>query len=47
MTVTLPEEAEAFVEELAIEKFHGIGKVTAAKMRSLGFLTSADLEIIK
>ena len=36
MTVILPEEAEAFVESLPIEKFHGIGKVTAAKMRRLG-----------
>lgn len=44
MTVILPEEAEAFVEELPIEKFHGIGKVTAAKMRSLGILTGADLK---
>ena len=44
MTVILPEEAEAFVESLAIEKFHGIGKVTAAKMHSLGILTGADLK---
>jgi DNA polymerase IV len=44
MSVILPEDAEAFVEELLIEKFHGIGKVTAAKMRSLGILTGADLK---
>ncbi len=44
MTVILPEEAEAFVESLAIEKFHGIGKVTAAKMRRLGIQTGADLK---
>ena len=44
MTVILPEEAESFVESLPIEKFHGIGKVTAAKMRSLGILTGADLK---
>ena len=44
MTVILPEDAEAFVEELPIEKFHGIGKVTAAKMKSLGILTGADLK---
>jgi DNA polymerase IV len=42
--VILPEDAETFVEELPIEKFHGIGKVTAAKMRSLGILTGADLK---
>ena len=44
MSVILPEDAEAFVEELPIEKFHGIGKVTAAKMRSLEILTGADLK---
>ncbi|MHC5726003.1 MAG: Y-family DNA polymerase [Nostoc sp.] len=32
LTVILPEQAIAFVEQLAIEKFHGIGEVTAAKM---------------
>ncbi|MBH8564961.1 DNA polymerase IV [Nostoc sp. CENA67] len=44
LTVILPEQAEAFVEQLAIEKFHGIGEVTAAKMRSLGIHTGADLK---
>ncbi|HEY9768562.1 MAG TPA: DNA polymerase IV [Coleofasciculaceae cyanobacterium] len=44
MTVILPEDAETFVEELPIEKFHGIGKVTAAKMKSLGIRTGADLK---
>jgi DNA polymerase IV len=32
------------VEGLPIEKFHGIGKVTAAKMQSLGIHTGADLK---
>ncbi|BAZ36582.1 DinB protein (plasmid) [Calothrix sp. NIES-4101] len=44
MKVILPEDAEAFVESLPIEKFHGIGKVTAAKMQSLGISTGADLK---
>ena len=44
MTVILPEDAEAFVESLPIEDFHGIGKVTAAKMHSLGIQTGADLK---
>ncbi|MBD2683343.1 MULTISPECIES: DNA polymerase IV [Nostoc] len=44
LTVILPQEAEAFVEGLAIEKFHGIGEVTAAKMHSLGIHTGADLK---
>ncbi|MEH1892617.1 MAG: hypothetical protein V7K92_25290 [Nostoc sp.] len=44
LTVILPEDAIAFVEQLAIEKFHGIGEVTAAKMHSLGIHTGADLK---
>ncbi|WP_341531365.1 hypothetical protein WKK05_37235 (plasmid) [Nostoc sp. UHCC 0302] len=36
--------AIAFVEQLPIEKFHGIGEVTAAKMHSLGIHTGADLK---
>ena len=44
MTVILPEEAEAFVETLPIEDFHGIGKVTATKMHSLGICNGADLK---
>ncbi|HEY9804454.1 MAG TPA: DNA polymerase IV [Leptolyngbyaceae cyanobacterium] len=44
LTVILPQEAIAFVEALPIEKFHGIGEVTAAKMHSLGIHTGADLK---
>ncbi|MEH2452645.1 hypothetical protein [Nostoc sp.] len=44
LTVILPQDAVAFVEQLAIEKFHGIGKVTAAKMYSLGIHTGAELK---
>ncbi|MGB6298194.1 MAG: DNA polymerase IV [Rivularia sp. (in: cyanobacteria)] len=44
MTVILPEQAQEFVEGLPIEKFHGIGKVTAAKMNDLGIRTGADLK---
>ena len=44
MTVILPEDAETFVETLPIEHFHGIGKVTAAKMHSLGIRNGADLK---
>ena len=39
-----PTRAAAFVESLPIEKFHGIGKVTAAKMRNLGIASGADLK---
>jgi DNA polymerase-4 len=43
LTLILPEQAEAFVAALAIEKFHGIGAVTARKMHALGIATGADL----
>jgi DNA polymerase-4 len=39
-----PEKAESFVACLPIEKFYGIGKVTAEKMRALGVLTGSDLK---
>ncbi len=44
LTVILPEDAEAFVENLSVEKFHGIGEVTAAKMHELGIRTGSDLK---
>ncbi|WP_017297244.1 DNA polymerase IV [Nodosilinea nodulosa] len=43
LTLILPEQAEAFVAALPIEKFHGIGQVTARKMHALGIATGADL----
>jgi len=39
-----PEEVEAFLEELPIEKFFGIGKVTASKMYQLGIFEGKDLK---
>ncbi len=42
-TLITPDKAEELVAGLVIEKFHGIGKVTAAKMQSMGILTGADL----
>jgi DNA polymerase-4 len=39
-----PEEVEVFLEELAIEKFFGIGKVTAQKMYLHGVFTGKDLK---
>lgn len=38
-----PEQAATFVEQLPIEKFYGVGQVTATKMHSLGIHTGADL----
>jgi DNA polymerase-4 len=41
--VITPEMGPAFVESLAIGKFHGIGPITAEKMMALGIHTGADL----
>ncbi len=43
LTVIPPGRGEAFVEGLDIGRFHGIGPVTAARMRDLGINTGADL----
>jgi DNA polymerase-4 len=42
--VIKPEEAEKFVEQLPVEKFHGVGRVTAGKMHQLGIKTGGDLK---
>ncbi|GEO06603.1 DNA polymerase IV 2 [Adhaeribacter aerolatus] len=42
-TLITPDKAADLVAGLAIEKFHGIGKVTAAKMQRMGIATGADL----
>lgn len=39
-----PEQAEKFIEALPVEKFYGIGKVTAEKMHKLGIHTGSDLK---
>lgn len=39
-----PEKGERFVEQLSIERFFGVGKVTAQKMHDLGIYTGADLK---
>ena len=44
LTIIPQEEASAFLESLPIEKFFGVGKVTAAKLRELGIQTGADLK---
>ncbi len=44
LTVISQEEAPAFLEALPIEKFFGVGKVTATKLRVLGIQTGADLK---
>jgi DNA polymerase-4 len=41
--VITPSMGPAFVEELPVGKFHGVGPVTAAKMNKLGIRTGLDL----
>ena len=38
-----PQQGPEFAEKLPINKFHGIGKVTTAKMQALGIETGKDL----
>lgn len=44
ITLIPPENVIQFLEELTIEKFFGIGKVTAAKMISMGVKNGYDLK---
>lgn len=43
LTVILPEDADALLDGLAIERFHGIGPATAKRMRAVGIECGADL----
>ena len=43
LTVITPARAEALLGALPIERFHGVGSVTARRMKSLGIHTGADL----
>lgn len=42
--VITPKNGAAFVEALAVRKFHGVGPATAEKMHKLGIETGADLK---
>jgi len=39
-----PSRIESFMEELPVEKFYGVGKVTAGKMMKMGIIKGADLK---
>ena len=39
-----PSAIQAFMENLPVGKFHGVGKVTAEKMKKMGLHTGADLK---
>jgi len=47
LTVITPEKADAFIDKLSVEKFHGVGKVTTKKMHVLGIRNGADLKTWK
>jgi DNA polymerase-4 len=44
LTFIGPSKVESFMEKLPVEKFFGVGKVTALKMKKLGFHHGADLK---
>lgn len=44
LTVVRPDEEMEFIADLSIDAFHGIGPVTAEKMRGLGIYTGAALQ---
>ncbi len=43
LTVILPEQAEDFLKQMDIAKFHGVGKKTVEKLNQMGIFTGADL----
>jgi len=44
LTFIGPSAIAGFMEKLPVEKFHGVGKVTAEKMKSMGLHTGAELK---
>lgn len=43
LTLITPKQAQDFLLDLDVKKFHGVGKATQKKMHSLGIKTGADL----
>lgn len=44
LTFIGPSRIQSFMESLPVEKFFGVGKVTATKMKAMGLHTGADLK---
>ena len=44
ITLVGPEKVDQFLDQLSIEKFFGVGKVTAEKMKSLGITNGKELK---
>ncbi|MBZ2087614.1 DNA polymerase IV [Streptococcus oralis] len=43
LTVILPEQAQDFLKQMDIAKFHGVGKKTVERLHEMGIYTGADL----
>lgn len=43
LTVITPEQAEAFIADLPVRRFHGVGRVTEQRLQARGIETGADL----
>lgn len=46
MFVVTPDKAQAFIDQLEIKKFFGIGKVTAKKLNEIGVRYGRDLKLV-
>jgi len=46
LTFIGPSKVEKFMERLPVEKFFGVGKVTAERMKKMGLHTGADLKLL-
>ncbi|MFN8842303.1 MAG: DNA polymerase IV [Chryseotalea sp.] len=46
LTFIGPSRVSSFIEQLPVEKFFGVGKVTAAKMKSMNLFTGKDLKAL-
>ena len=43
LTLVLPQDAQAFLDKLPVEKFHGVGKKSVERLHELDIFTGADL----
>lgn len=46
LTVILPGQVQNFLDELAVDEFYGVGRVTAEKMHRMGIRTGRDLKAL-
>ena len=46
MFVVIPSKAQAFIDELEVKKFYGVGKVTAERLNKMGIWFGRDLKRI-